>query len=127
MGQVTAFDARHSLATGRMPPDRVEWHLWNWERWMQHSRPPGKMPGRASGGLEGYTGYDGDCTEQDAEADRFAGAAVQAVLDGLPDAQRMAVYFKHGIVKMVGIRDIDASYAVACSVLASKLPKRGLC
>lgn len=110
-----------------LSPERVDWHLWNWERWMHCASLPGRLSKQASGGVRGYTNYDGDYTEEYAEADRSAAAAVQAILDGLPPAQRTAVYVRYRIVTHHGIVNVDAYFTEACSVIAAQMPRRGFC
>lgn len=113
---------------------RVEWHLWNWERWQQHSRSPGKLPKRASGGIENFSSLDWNSQTAYEESDRRAAAAVQAVLDGLDHRCRLAVYLKFGIAEPSAYLSLFRSkdeqsdcYATACAILAVELPKRAQC
>jgi hypothetical protein len=109
-----------------LSPDRVEWHLWNWTEWMRHSRSPGALPKRASGGCSGYRSYD--IEYEYAEADRVAAVAVQAIIDGMPPRQRTAVYVEHGVMSAVyRVRDHDAAYTDACNILGAQLASRGMC
>lgn len=111
-----------------LSPDRVEWHLWNWERWMEHSRSPGKISKRASGGIVGYTGCDGDYTEEYEECDRQAAAAVQALLDGMVPWLRLSVYVRHGITAVYRIHgDVEVAYCQACATISVGMARRGFC
>ncbi len=111
-----------------LTPDRVEWHLWNWEQWQHHCRIPGRLSNRASGGIEGYTGYDGDCTEAYEESDRVAAAAVQALLDGMVPWLRLSVYVKHGITAVYRLRgDVEVAYCQACVSIGVGMARRGFC
>ena len=118
-----------------LAPDRVEWYLWNWERWMERSRSPGKLPNRASGGIEVFrSGLDPDDEYAYDEMCRRCGAAVQAVLDGLQPRLRLAVYVRHSISHESALRavyvlrgDPEANYAEACGVLSVQLSARGMC
>jgi len=109
-----------------MTPDRIAWHLWNWNRWISRSTSPGRLPAHASGGIECYQSWDIEGEYE--EADRVAGAAVQAALDGMAQRLRLAVYVEHGIMAAVfRLRDHVDAYADACMELGRLLPRRGLC
>ena len=109
-----------------MTSERIEWHLWNWTNWMQQPSRQGTFSNRASGGLRGYTNFDIESEYE--EADRVAAAAVQAILDGMTQRLRIAVYVQHGVMSAVyRVRDADAAYVEACSLLGAQLARRGLC
>ena len=105
--------------------DRVDWHLWNWERWQQHSVLPGRYPNHASGGLRGYSSLDIDSEYH--ELDRSAGASVQAILDGMVPRLRLAVYVRHHITRVYILRgSVDEAYDEARGILAAGLAQRGV-
>lgn len=116
------------MATAGLSLDRVEWHLWNWERWMTFCRLPGQLPNHACVG-ENYRSYDRDSDGAYDESCRRSAVAVQAVLDGMAPRLRLTVYVKHGISEAVyKLRgDPEENYAEACDLLAVQLSARGLC
>lgn len=105
---------------------RVEWHLWNWERWMRRPSREGEPPSTASG-WDGRTydhdserGYDTSCI--------VAAKAVDAVIDGLSQRLRIAIHVEHDLVAAVyRMRDHEAAYGEACCALSALLSARGLC
>lgn len=113
-----------------LSPKRVDWHLWNWERWHQHWTRPGKLPRRASGRAEGFT-HTGNVNDEEAmyeENDRGSAVAVQAIVGELSERHRISVYVEHGIMSAVyRLRDADAAYGEACDILSVQLAKRGFC
>lgn len=114
------------VSSAALSQDRVEWHLWNWNNWMQYSTSPGKHCNHASGGIRGYTNFDVEAEYE--EGDRVAARAVQAVLDDMPQRLRIAVYVAHGVMAAVfRLRNSDTAYDEACCILAVQLAKRGMC
>lgn len=80
-------------------PDRVEWHLDNWRRWMRSGQSVDGHASRSSGCSDGGTskGFD----EMVEEEDRRCAKVVDAILDNLPPAQRIAIYVERGIMGKV--------------------------
>jgi hypothetical protein len=79
--------------------ERVDWHLWNWARWMRsgqevqgHAR---ESQGLSSGGTS--KGFD----EMVETEDRRCAKAVNAILDNLPPTDRIAIYIEQRVMKPV--------------------------
>lgn len=73
-----------------MTPERTEWHLSNWARWMQapgHSRLSVRMAS-----LEGGYSHGLDFDDLCDDADATAAKATNAVLNDLDSLVRKAVY-----------------------------------
>lgn len=110
-----------------MTEDRIDWHLWNWERWMTFNSVPGRLPRCASGGVSGYTSLDWDSSADYFELDIRLGAAVQAVIDGLSQRQQIAVKVQHGIMSAVyRLRDHSDAYEQARAEIGCGLHRRGI-
>jgi hypothetical protein len=109
-----------------LSPERIEWHLWNWERWMHFCRLPGQMPKVASSGAR-YTSTDWDSSLDYDELDRRLGESTAAAIDGLDARLRTAVLVEHGIMAKAYRRpDHAAAYGQACAALGAALHRRGL-
>ena len=80
-------------------PERVDWHLENWRRWMRSGREVDAFPGRSSGCSDGGTskGFD----EMAEAEDRRCAKIVDAILDNLPPTDRIAIYIERGIMGRV--------------------------
>lgn len=94
---MTAFSGTTAVRFGT--PERVEWHLENWRRWMHSGRA---VEGHATQALGLSNGGASESFDDMAEAsDRRCAKAVNAVLDDLPHTQRIAVYMEQGIMGRV--------------------------
>lgn len=80
-------------------PERVEWHLENWRRWMRSGQEVDGYAHQSSGCSDGGTskGFD----EMVETEDRRCAKVVDAILDNLPPADRIAIYTEKGIVGRV--------------------------
>lgn len=111
----------------RMSKERVEWHLWNWERWMFRRGGIFRSmwyPGKASGGMG--RSHCSDFDEMVEAIDRRCAKAVDAAIYDLPQPQRLAIHHKHlGSVYRVRC-DLDTTYAEACVGVGRELAKRGI-
>jgi len=109
----------------RLSPHRVEWHLWNWEQWQLSRSSAGDYESRASGGIGGTSSrlFDAMC----AEADTRSAMAVEAILSGLPEIERMAVHHvRLGAVFSDRTEQPEFPYARACVAIARGLYARGI-
>lgn len=109
-----------------MTEDRVEWHLWNWSRWMYGGKTMHlRERSRASCGVG--NGTVGDFDDMVELADRSCAEVTDACIDGLPEAERSCVYAKH----LQGPWDFPESalgviYRQAMDRLGPMLARRGL-
>jgi hypothetical protein len=111
-------------ATCALTDDRVDWHLWNWQRWQQHSRSPGQFSGRASGGIIGRSSVDSD--EMLNELERNCATATEACLWDMSPRHRLSVHIVYEINTVYRLRDLEAAYAEARGFLAMGLWRRGV-
>lgn len=109
-----------------MTPERVDWHLWNWEQWQRHEGTFGDYESRASGGVGGTGSKDFDAMV--ATADARCALAVDVIIGGLPPIQRMAVHNVH-LSTVFRFRDEGAQaamYVLACKTIGRGLDIRGI-
>jgi hypothetical protein len=80
-------------------PDRIEFHLDNWRRWMRSGREVDGHARQSQGLSDGGTskGFD----EMAEAEDRRCAKVVDAILDNLPPVQRIAIYIERGIMGRV--------------------------
>ena len=74
-----------------MADERLVWHLGNWVAWHRKGNSVGVgYPSRASGGIgkSGSTDFEAMCEN----SDNSMAMAVDALIDDLPQLERMAVY-----------------------------------
>lgn len=108
-------------------PDRVEWQLENWRRWMRSGQEVDALPGRSSGVSDGGTskGFD----EMVEAEDRRCAKIVDSILDNLPPVQRIAIYTERGIMGRV-FRFVRVTYHQALTegkaALGRELARRGV-
>lgn len=97
MSAVIAMTGTRAVEFGT--PDRVDWHLENWRRWMRSGHEVNGHSGRSSGVSDGGTskGFD----EMAEAEDRRCAKIVDAILDNLPPTQRIAIYVERGIMGRV--------------------------
>jgi hypothetical protein len=102
--------------------DRCDWHLANWATWMRVSGLALWFPSRALAiGKSGSSDFDAMV----ATADTRCAVAVDAIIDGLPLPERLAVYHIH-LAAVWRLRFLDAYYASAKDHVAEGLTKRGI-
>lgn len=111
-----------------MTDDRVRWYLWNWERYsLRHKSTSG-----SSG--EGYPrrslvfkGSNNSLTfeEMCRTADRISARAVDAIVDGLPQAQKLAVHHIH-LASVFRLRNLEDTYDLARAAIGAGLERRGM-
>lgn len=116
-----------SLAVVFGTPERVEFHLENWRRWMRSGQEVDSLP-HASNGLScGGTskGFD----EMVEAEDRRCAKIVNAILDNLPPVQRIAIYIERKIMGRV-FKFVRVSYEQALAdgkaALGRELSRRGV-
>lgn len=108
-------------------PERVEWHLDNWRRWMRSGQEVDGFAGRSSGCSDGGTskGFD----EMVEEEDRRCAKAVDAIMMNLPAPQRIAIYVERGIMGQA-FRFERVSYQQALGLgkaaIGRELARRGI-
>lgn len=108
-------------------PDRVEWHLDNWRRWMRSGQEVDGYGSRSSGCSDGGTskGFD----EMVESEDRRCAKVVDAILMNLPAPQRIAIYVERGLMKQV-FRFERTTYELALAggkaALGRELSRRGV-
>lgn len=107
-----------------MTGERLDWMLWNWERWMHRSSHRLGYKPTASGGM-GRSGSD-DFDEMVDRADSRCAQAVDALVEGLTPAQHAAVYHKHLAAAFRVRGDLDALYRDACEAIRRGLVRRGI-
>lgn len=111
------------VANFGMTDDRLEFHLWNWEQWMHRSKVDRGYPRKSAGGwTDGNSDFDTMVERVDARCAR----AVDAIIDGLPSPQRIAVHIRHLAAKWPGRIDIETEYSGACERIKRELTKRGI-
>ena len=114
--------------------DRAEWHLWNWSQWMR-KRPrelvpvrdkerESGYPSRGMGGLgcSGASDFDSMC----AAVDTRCAAATDALIDDLPQPERLAIY-NRWIANVFRFRDgEDRAYKAGKTKIGRGLWARGI-
>lgn len=125
MAAVLAMEGNTAVIFGT--PERVEWHLENWRRWMRSGQEVDGLP-RSSGGLsDGGTskGFD----EMIEAEDRRCAKVVDAILDNLSPVERIAVYTYKGIMgRVFKFQRITYHQALtsARAVIGRELSRRGV-
>lgn len=109
-----------------MTDERLDWHLWNWERWQfRGGMPRLRLPGRASGGMG--RSHCSDFDEMVQRVDTRCARVVNAIVwHTLPEPQKVAVLYEHGVILMHGLKDLLAAYDAACERIKRELMKRGI-
>lgn len=109
--------------------DRIEFHLWNWSRWMGVrvvALPPG-APKKASGGMG--VSHRSDVDTMTRAADNRCAAAVDAIIDGLSPIERAAIHHFHleAVFRFprVGL-GAEKAYALARDRIGFELDRRGI-
>lgn len=108
-------------------PERIEWHLWNWSRWMDSGKAVDGHASRSSGCSDGGTskGFD----EMVESEDRRCAKVVDAILDNLPPPQRIAIYVELGIMGQVfrfARQPYEKALELGKSALGRELSRRGV-
>lgn len=104
---------------------RVEWHLIGWADWMQRGGERLGYPGKSAGFVGGgnSTSFEDMCFE----ADNVAAKAVDALLDGLPTQERLALHNAY-LSAVYRIRDpLGAALERAKASVGLGLHLRGFC
>lgn len=105
-----------------MNNDRLSWHLWNWARWMDRGSYGLGYPGRSLCTASGHSDFDEMVNRADARCAR----AVDAIVEDLPQPQKLAVHHKH-LSAVFRIRaDLETAYELACDKISRELTKRGI-
>jgi hypothetical protein len=105
-----------------MNESRLKYYLEVWKEWMLSERYGRGYPSKAAGfSSSGIGGFD-DLSEQVEKADALA---VDAVIEGLHPAQRVAIHHFH-LSAVYKIRDIERQYESALDNLWRGLLARGL-
>ena len=109
-----------------MTDERLSWHLWNWECWQfRGGKPALGLPKQASGGMG--RSHRSDFDEMVERVDRRCAKAVNAIIwHDLPEPQKIAVLYEHGVILMHGLRDLLSAYDSACERIKRELMKRGI-
>jgi hypothetical protein len=102
---------------------RCAWHLANWAQWMRQSALKLSYPSRAPIiGKSGSSDFDAMVATEDTRC----AVAVDAIIDGLPVAERLAVHHVHLAAVWRPGADLAGSYAAARDRVALGLTKRGI-
>ena len=104
--------------------DRCEWHLSNWSAWMRAGGVNLWYPSRASGGMgrSGSTDFDAMC----ANADTTSARAVDALIEGLPQAEKLTIH-NEWLSTVFRVRGDPAElYASAKERIAKGLAAKGI-
>lgn len=81
-----------STGSGRMTDDRLEWHLWNWSRWMRGGKVTVGFQKETVGMFSGASAHFDDMA--DANERRLA-SICDVVVTGLPYSHYAAISNKH--------------------------------
>lgn len=107
---------------GRMPEDRVDWHLWNWVRWHRTTGRP-NLGYVTTRGVSGSSDFDSMARA----CDRKSAIATETAINDLPPAQSDVVYARHLYAVFRFPRENAAElYAEARATLALTLVKKHL-
>ena len=105
--------------------DRVEWHLWNWRRWMQTGEFAGLgHSGRASGGIG--ISHTADFDQLADQADRTVAKSVDAVIRGLKPLEQKALRCRYLHEEWTSILQQAQIVIVAKESLRLGLNRRGI-
>jgi len=108
-------------------PERIEWHLYNWRRWMRSGQEVDGHARESTGLSDGGTskGFD----EMVESEDRRCARVVDTILSNLPAPQRIAIYVERGIMGRV-FRFERTTYEQALkegkAALGRELARRGV-
>lgn len=110
-------------------PDRVEFHLRNWARWMRSGQEVDGHARESTGLSDGGTskGFD----EMVEAEDRRCAKVVDVILDNLPPVQRIAIFIERGIMgKVFRFNRLQPTYeqalAAGKAALGRELARRGV-
>lgn len=105
--------------------DRVEWHLWNWGRYMRTGGYAGlSSPGRASGGIG--ISHSADFDQLADIADRVSAKACDAVIRDLKPLERKAIHCAYLGEEWTSVLQEGAVLVVAKESVRLALNKRGV-
>ena len=74
-------------------PERVEWHLWNWAKWMRSGANKQAAPRESSGLTSGGASQNFDDMVE--AVDRRVAATMNVIIDDLPPAQGAAIHHEY--------------------------------
>lgn len=122
---LVAMDYTSDRAKHEMSDDRLRWHFENWAVWQRMDGIETGYMRHASGGIGVSHGSD-RIARLENEADARCARAVEALLEGLPVAQRCAVHHfqLQAVFRFRG--DAVALYALAGECVRRGLTKRGI-
>lgn len=113
-----------SLAVEFGTPERVEWHLDNWRRWMRSGQDVdgyGESTVVSGGGASQH--FD-DMVEA---SDRRCAEIVNVIIDDLPMVQQMAIYHQYlARVYRAARHDLMLALTAAKAKIAAQLKSRGV-
>lgn len=78
---------------GGMPESRLEFHFWNWERWMKRDSVTDGYPGKAAGCIGG--GYSQSFDDMVDAADVRCARILDALVGSLTPIERAAISHKY--------------------------------
>lgn len=108
-------------------PERVEWHLEVWRRWVRSGQEVQGHARESQCVSDGGTSKSFD--EMVESEDRRCAQAVDAILDNLPATQRIAIYVERGVMAKV-FRFERVAYAKALAdgkaAVGRELARRGI-
>lgn len=125
MSAVLAMAGSSAVTFGT--PERIEFHLDNWRRWMRSGQEVDGHAHESSGLSSGGTskGFD----EMVEAEDRRCAGIVDAILDNLPPVERIAIYMERGIMgRVFEFKRITYYHALVAgkAALGRELGRRGV-
>ena len=78
---------------GGMPVVRLDWHLWNWSRWMRSDGTADGYPGKSPVFIAG--GNSRAVAEMEEDCDKRCAIAVDAIMHGLSTPERAAISHRY--------------------------------
>lgn len=117
------------IAVQMTPPDasdeRLEFHLWNWQRWMRTGAFSDLgLPGRACGGMG--ISHSADFDQLADQADRVAAKACDAVIRNLKPLEQKAIRCAYLGEEWTSVLPEGAVLVVAKEALRIGLNRRGI-
>jgi hypothetical protein len=106
-----------------MPDTRLEFHLSNWARWMELGGIALGFPPKSAGFVGG--GYNHEFDTMVADADTRAAETVDALIDGLPILENIAICHRYLAAVWRG-RDLESALDRAKDKLRTGLQHRGM-
>lgn len=114
-----------SLSVEFGTPERVEWHLDNWSRWMDSGRGVEGFAHESSGVTGGGSSQHFDDMVE--ASDRRCAAIVNTIIDDLPSIQQMAIYHQYlAAVFHFGRADLPTLLDAARTKIGASLKAKGV-